>query len=226
MSVVSHDQLAKDAEAIRSLQEKGRGVMFQIAERLAKVQEREGWSHHQLAEWCETEDLGFETRARVIQLLSWRRTVGELLQAGVTAVTPSERSLRPLVQAETQGLLTSDDVVSVYRTLTEDRETSPTADEFEEAVYSHPAVAQEGRRRERQRGERRQEHVQSLRIQPDDPEFYLGECESGLADLFDMMGSVEKLPWDKLEESEFDRLMTHWQEVSASFTTNINDYRR
>ena len=39
MSVVPHEQLAKDAEAIRSLQEKGCSVMFQIAERLARVQE-------------------------------------------------------------------------------------------------------------------------------------------------------------------------------------------
>jgi hypothetical protein len=65
------------------------------------VQEREGWSTPQLAEWCQTEDLGFATQAHVVRILNWHRTVGELQAANVipAGIAPSQRAFGVLIAA-------------------------------------------------------------------------------------------------------------------------------
>lgn len=134
--------LAEDAAAIRGLAEKRDqavgalgSVMLEIANRLAAVKEREGWSDRRLAEWVKSEDLGFGSHVRVQQLLSWREMLMEQQDAIVaTGPLPPEWALRPLVQAKTQGRLDEKQVATTFKEVTAGGSKAPTHSAVEKAV--------------------------------------------------------------------------------------------
>jgi hypothetical protein len=216
--------LNQDADAIRTLQEKGRGVMLQIADRLAVVQEREGWSSRTLAEWCAQEELGFESQRRVLQILDWRKTVTDLQAGGglsTAVLTPSEWTLRPLTQARTQGLIDAEQVAEVYKDVAD----VPTG-EMEEAVYAHPVVKKATKAKAKAKAKTEKPFVP---YDAETPENVLANCTFAIETMEGTFASIEHgwiLYWELLPEDDHAALMERWEKLSERVVTYMQAKRK
>lgn len=128
--------LHEDARVLRTLFTRFKHTMVEIATRLTAIQEREGWTTRELAEWCEVEQVGFESQSQVVKVLGYGRTVSTVIPNGIAP--PAEGTIRPLTQALNQGL-PPEDAKAVWAELT-DGDKSPTAAEVAEVVAELPYV--------------------------------------------------------------------------------------
>jgi len=210
--------LASDADRLRSLLAQGRRTLVEITDLLTRIRDREGWTTRQLAEWCQSEGVGFESHERVGQVLRYGRTVAALGTAVPKNDPPTERTLRPLTQALSAGL-PAEEAVAVWEKVTAEP-TPPTAERVAEVVEALPFVKRQRRARKRARREAEASRVgRSMTA--------LDYCKSAIrrfaTPMADAVGA--ELPWGELTVEEYEWVVTEGRKACERFFTSVQQQR-
>lgn len=216
------DQLATDAQSIRALQAQGQRTMVEIATLLRSVRDREQWTTRQLAEWCKSERLGFDTHPRVTQILNYGRTVA-LLGNGSYQAPPAEWTLRPLTQALSAGL-PAEKAPEVWAKVIEAADV-PTAADVADVVEKLPFVRRLRRSKAKAKRARTKRPIPAY--DEDDPSSVFAACQGILRRVFATMDDVvnAEFDWDRLSDDQYNRLIADWDVRSARFRSAIADQR-